>query len=190
MQVRKAATVAVVAAAAVYSGYLIHQSAHPAGTIASSRVASHRPVGNLPGDVAPNFVLKTAGGKTISLASLRGHGVWLNFWATWCPNCRVELPIVEQEHRLYGNKVDILGVDVQESAKTVSLFVSSHGLTYPTVLDTQGGVAAAYGVTGLPTSVFVAPNGVIRAVVTGALQNLATATHYINGIRTPSTAHA
>ncbi len=183
MDFRKATTVGVLAAAVVYSGYLIHQAAHPPGTVTSAGQEHHATVGDLPGDVAPNFVLKTPAGKTVELSSLRGHGVWLNFWATWCPNCKVELPIVEQEHKIFGNQVQIIGVDVQESAQTVAKFSAERGLTYPMVLDSQGGVAAAYGVTALPTSVFIGPNGVIRAVYTGAMSNLAMATHYLNAIR-------
>ncbi|NMP24005.1 TlpA family protein disulfide reductase [Sulfobacillus harzensis] len=180
MQARKVATGVVLAAAVAYSGFVIHQAVKPASP--ASSIGHTVAVGNLPGDEAPNFVLKTPTGKTISLASLRGHGVWLNFWATWCPNCKVELPIVEQEHKIYGNRVAIVGVDVQESAATVSHYAAAHGLTYSMALDVHGGVAAAYGVTGLPTSVFIGPHGHIRAVVTGAIENLNLANQYLERV--------
>lgn len=180
MQVRKWVTGAVVALAVVYSGFLIRQSLKP--TNVQSQAADSATLGNLPGDQAPNFVLKTPSGKTVSLATFRGKGVWLNFWATWCPNCKVELPIVEQEHKLYGGRVAIIGVDVQESAERVQTYARAHGLTYPMALDSGGGVAAAYGVTGLPTSVFIGPHGRIRAVYTGAIESLGLASQYLNRI--------
>lgn len=181
MKTRQWVTGVVVVLALAYSGFLIHQSLKPPGRAVTG--ASHEtPVGNLPGDQAPNFVLKTPSGKTVSLASYRGRGVWLNFWATWCPNCKVELPIVEQEHKLYGNRVAIIGVDVQQSSAVVSRYAAAHGLTYLMALDTQGGVAAAYGVTGLPTSVFIGPHGRIRAVYTGAIENVSLASQYLKRV--------
>lgn len=186
MRLHQWVTYGVVGCAVVYSGFLIHQSIHPAGTVTQS-VSVRATVGNLPGEVAPNFSLKTVTGQTVTLASLRGHGVWLNFWATWCPNCKVELPIVEQEHRLMGNHVAVVGVDVQESAAIVGQFAQRFHLTYPIVLDSQGGVAAAYGVTGLPTSVFIAPDGVIQAVYPGAITSTATASRYLDHIQRSGT---
>lgn len=183
MDVRKVATWTVVGLAVVYSGFLVHRSlgVQHAAAGGQSRL-QHAQSGFLPGEVAPSFTLKTTTGKTITLASLRGRGVWLNFWATWCPHCKQELPIVEQEQRLYGQKIDIVGVDVQESQAQVQQFAHSLGLTYPIALDSQGGVAASYGIHGLPTQVFVAPNGVIKAVYEGAFQNAGQALHYLKQI--------
>ncbi len=183
MDVRKVATWTVVGLAVVYSGFLVHRSIGvPHATAGGQSRLQHAQVGFLPGDVAPSFTLQTTAGQTVTLASLRGHGVWLNFWATWCPHCKQELPIVEQEQRVYGNKVDIVGVDVQESRAKVQQFAQSLGLTYPIALDSQGSVAANYGINGLPTQVFIAPNGVIKAVYEGAFQNPSQALHYLKQI--------
>ena len=184
--IRKFMTTAVVGLAAVYAGYLVSRTVHPPVVSTAMKGTKTVPVGLHPGDMAPNFTLVTATGRSVTLSSLRGRGVWLNFWATWCPYCQAELPIVEQEQRVYGAHVDIIGVDVQESAGTVKKFAQRHGLTYPMALDSEGAMSAAYGVTGLPTSFFIASNGKIAAVYTGSLQNISTADQYLSQVIKPS----
>lgn len=180
MQWRKIATGVVLAAAVVYAGVLVHQSL-PSHRVAADS-APHQVVGTLPGDQAPNFMLTTLNGKSITLASLKGHGVWLNFWATWCPNCRQELALLEYEQKAYGGKVTIVGVDLEQSQGKVASFVAQRGLTYPIALDSHGSVSAAYGIKGLPTSVFIGPNGTVKAVVTGAVLSQDVAHQYVRKI--------
>ncbi len=184
MRWRSVATGAVLAAAVVYSGYLVRQSIH-ADRTAQPKVVGQRTTvteGYLPGDMAPNFSLTATDGQTISLASLRGHPVWLNFWATWCPHCRQELALIEKEHQRYGTGLIIVGIDMEQSRAQVQAFVRARGLTYPTLLDTQGSVSAAFNVHGLPTSVFIAPNGIIKAVRAGAVTSPLEAQAYIDQI--------
>lgn len=183
MHLRKVGTAVVVAAALVYSGFLIQQSIRSGHNAASNPAAlSHATIGTLPGDVAPNFTLATVSGKTIALSSLRGRGVWLNFWATWCPHCKQELAILEQEQKLNGTQVAIIGVDMQQSKSLVQPFAAARGLTYPIALDTTGSVSAEFGINALPTSVFIKPDGTIDAVYEGAMENMAMATRYLNQI--------
>ena len=139
-------------------------------------------VGSLPGDQAPNFTLTALNGKPVTLSALKGHGVWLNFWATWCPHCRQELALIEHEKKLYGSQVAIVGVDLEQNRGVVASFAHARGLTYPVVLDYQGSVSAAYGVKGLPTSVFISPNGTIKAVITGAVPSSEVAAPYLRSI--------
>ncbi len=111
---------------------------------------------------APDFALPTGEGTRIQLASLRGKVVLLNFWATWCPPCRAEMPVLESAYRRYGDDgFVVLAVDVGETAEQVRAFREEFGITFPTVLD-PGPVADAYGVLGIPTSFFLDREGVVR----------------------------
>lgn len=182
MKWRTAATGVVVAAAVAYSGFLVRQSVHAHKASATPTVASKGGAqeGYLPGDIAPNFSLVTTKGTKVSLASLHGHAVWLNFWATWCPHCRQELALLEKEHQQHGSQLVIVGVDMEQSRSKVQTFAAARGLTYPVALDVQGSVSAAYNVHGLPTSVFIAPDGTIKAVRAGAITSPTLAQHYLN----------
>ncbi|MCY0864784.1 MAG: redoxin domain-containing protein [Sulfobacillus sp.] len=176
---RQVLTMVVLAGALVYAGYLIGhrvrtatEKTPPVATAAASTTST---VGVAPGDIAPNFTLTTSTGQTVTLSQLRGHPVWLNFWATWCPYCNKEIPIVEQEAVTHQGQLDVVGVDVEESASKVNTFMTAHHMTYPVVLDSQGAVSASYGVTGLPTSVFIRPDGRVGALYTGAILSVSQA---------------
>src|SRR5688500_9972938 len=124
------------------------------------------------GSVAPNFDLEVVGwSERLSLSSLRGKPVWVNFWATWCPPCREEMPEVQrlyEQHRERG--LEIVGVDVQESAARVTDFTRELGLTFRFVLDPDGSVVDRYYVSGLPSHFFVDREGVIQAIHVGGLR--------------------
>jgi peroxiredoxin len=128
------------------------------------------PTGIQPGQVAPDFTLTTPDGTSITLSQLRGQAVVLNFWATWCPVCRRELPEIEAAYQKYREQgVVILGVDQQESPDEVAEFMAQNGLNYPTVIDPQGEVGKTYQVIGIPTAVFIDAQGVVRARHIGPL---------------------
>lgn len=121
------------------------------------------------GHPAPDFTLQAPGGGEVRLSDLRGKPVVVNFWATWCPPCRAEIPALEQAHRDFGGDVVILGVDVQESEATVEAFMGEFGMSYPVALDPNAAVARGYQVRAYPTTVFVDSRGVIRHIFTGPL---------------------
>ncbi len=121
------------------------------------------------GHPAPPFSLPELGGGTVSLAGLLGRPVLLNFWATWCPDCRAEMPALARFRAQVGAQVEVVGVDVHESTSLVSLFAGQNGLGWPILLDGQGLVTADYGVYYLPTSFFLDARGVIRRVYTGPM---------------------
>lgn len=131
-------------------------------------VARTRGVGVALGDVAPTFTLHTLAGKTVSLASLRGRPVDLDFFTTFCQACRDEAPALEAVHQALGAKAAVIGVDLrlsEASTESVRQFVQEFGVTYPVALDRSGKVSDAYLVNSIPTSVFIGPQGHIRAVV-------------------------
>lgn len=121
-----------------------------------------------PGQAAPDFVLETAAGERLQLADLRGRPVVLNFWATWCPPCRAEMPDLEA---LYAKGREqglvVVGINLQESGVSVKAFQERHGLTFPLALDTEGAVTKAYGVIPLPTTYFVDRQGRVTARLQG-----------------------
>lgn len=129
------------------------------------------PAGPSVGIAASDFVLTDAvTGKQVSLASLRGKPVWLNFWASWCEGCKDEMPLIEKLYAKYRNEgLQVVGVNVQEKPDTVRDFISSNGFGWTFLLDSDGRVTDLYFVNGLPYQVFVGPDGVIKALYPGVL---------------------
>jgi len=109
---------------------------------------------------APDFSLPTLEGQTVTLSALRGQVVFLNFWATWCPPCREEMPSIERLHRAFKDQgLVVLAVDVDEGAGVVARFVKDFRLSFPVLLDTGSAVTPRYGVVGLPTTILVDRRG-------------------------------
>jgi thiol-disulfide isomerase/thioredoxin len=123
------------------------------------------------GALAPDFRLMDASsGAPVSLSSLRGKPVWINFWASWCPGCKDEMPAIEKVYqRHHASGFQVLGINVQESRDTALSFVSSGNFHWTFLLDSDGRTADLYYVNGLPYHVFIAPNGTIKAIYPGIL---------------------
>ncbi len=115
--------------------------------------------------------------RTISLAQLRGRRVVVNFWASWCVPCRKEAPLLEAAYRRLGDRIAFLGVDTNDTRSAALAFLRQFGVTYPSVFDPHGTAAVSYGLFGLPTTVFIAPDGHILERRVGELsaQDLAAA---------------
>lgn len=129
---------------------------------------SSRPPAPQTGFAAPDFTLETHGGETVSLADLRGQVVLVNFWATWCPPCRAEMPAIQQVYEAYRDQgFTVLAVDVQENEAQVATFVRESGLSFPILFDRDGSVSARYQVRAMPSTFFVDQNGVIQEVTLG-----------------------
>ncbi|MGE5602139.1 MAG: redoxin domain-containing protein [Nitrososphaerales archaeon] len=121
---------------------------------------------------APDFALEGLDGKTVSLADLRGKVVLLNFWATWCPPCKAEMPDLDALQREYGASRDfvVVGVNVGEDLATVKPFVAKNGLSFPIVLDHSGRVTTQlFGVRPLPTTYIIDREGFIRDAWNGQI---------------------
>jgi peroxiredoxin len=121
----------------------------------------------LPGYRAPEFSLTTTIGEVVSLSDYAGRPVVLNFWATWCPPCRAEIPHFQESSVKYNGSAVILGVDQGEPLPIVSDFGSALGVTYPLLLDSDNAVNREYSVSALPTTVFIDGDGIVREVYSG-----------------------
>jgi cytochrome c biogenesis protein CcmG/thiol:disulfide interchange protein DsbE len=110
---------------------------------------------------APAFTLDLLEGEgEVSLASLRGKAVVLNFWASWCEPCKEESPRLESAWKRYRDQgVVFVGIDVNDFEGDARRFVERYGLTYPILHDGQGSTVGRYGVTGFPETWFVGRNG-------------------------------
>ncbi len=132
------------------------------------------------GSQAPEIELKDLKGETVRLTDFRGKPVLVNFWATWCAPCRVEMPIMEKKYRAHKESETfvILAVDVKDDSgvDAVRNFLGELSLTFPILLDSDGRAETAYNVLGLPTSFFIDRRGVIRASRVGAMSE-----QYIDG---------
>ncbi len=120
---------------------------------------------------APDFSLPAPDGRgTLRLSDFRGRYVLVNFWATWCPPCRAELPDLAAYYADHAAEGFVLiGVNEQEPPETVSGYLAAQRLNFPVALDMEGVVMADYGVTGLPSSFLINPAGQIVQMWTGMI---------------------
>ncbi len=122
------------------------------------------------GRAAPDFSLKDLDGNTVRLRDLRGEAVVLNFWATWCGPCRVEMSDIQKIHERYGEQgVTVIGIDLDETVADVREYVDAGGFTWTFVIDNTGSVARDYRVDVIPTSFFIDGDGTIRSIAMGAM---------------------
>jgi peroxiredoxin len=143
--------------------------------IATSRVPAEealargdRPPSPQAGFAAPDFTLERRDGETISLSDLHGQVVLVNFWATWCPPCRAEMPAIQGVYDAYRDQgFVVLAVDVGEGDAQVAAFADEQGLTFPILMDREGTVSHRYQVRAMPSTFFVDQAGVIQEVTLG-----------------------
>ncbi|MCL2316281.1 MAG: TlpA family protein disulfide reductase [Actinomycetia bacterium] len=127
------------------------------------------------GALAPDFAAAAIDGTSVRLSDLRGEPVWLLFGATWCTSCRAEAADVQALSQAYEGRVHVLAVYVQEDQPTVSAYAQRTGLTYPQVVDPNGGITSAFAVTATPTHFFLDAGGVIRQMAMGSVDRQSTA---------------
>jgi peroxiredoxin len=120
------------------------------------------------GAKAPDFELKTLAGDTVKLSDLKGKKVMLNFWATWCPPCKAEMPAMEEFHKEAGDDVVILAVNIDPHLD-VKAFVDENGITFPIPLDAEDKVNETYQVLSIPTTYFIDTKGNIGNKYIGAM---------------------
>lgn len=134
---------------------------------APSRLETPAPIVGAP---APDFSLETTSGETVRLSDLQGQVVLLNFWATWCGPCEVEMPALQSRYEALKDRgLIILGVDNAEPLETVREFGERLGLTFPLLLDPKADVQQLYRVRGYPTTLIVGVDGRIEVLHIGVL---------------------
>ena len=115
------------------------------------------------GDIAPNFNLESLDGQKIELNHYQGKTVLLVFGATWCPNCRKEVPELKEAAKRYKDKgLRVVYIDVQESGRKVRAFAKKYGIQYAVLLDPKGDVARKYHVHGIPLNLVIGPDRKIK----------------------------
>lgn len=118
---------------------------------------------------APPFTRPLFGGGELALSDRGGRPVVINFWASWCPPCRDEAPILESLWRKHRNDVLFVGVNIQDAEGDARAYLEEFGITYPNVLDADGTVTVDYGVVGLPVTFFVNEDGIVARRWVGAV---------------------
>lgn len=151
------------------------EAAPAAGTtpdeVSAAATFSAVSVGPQVGHPAADFTLESVDGADVTLSSLQGKAVVIAFWATWCQYCREELPrIAELYEEVHDDGLEVLAVNVREEPERVAAYAAELDLPYPVLMDRRGEVATRYRVRGLPTTVFVDPEGDVQRVHLGTLE--------------------
>jgi cytochrome c biogenesis protein CcmG/thiol:disulfide interchange protein DsbE len=120
---------------------------------------------------APDFTITTFEGPKLSLSDLKGKPVVINFWASWCPPCREEAPLLERTWRAYKDRgVVFIGIDLQDKLEHALAYIREFNVTYPNGPDPTGEISINYGVSGLPVTFFISKNGEIVRRWVGAIE--------------------
>ena len=126
------------------------------------------------GNRAIDFQVTALDGKAVKLSDYRGKPVLLNFWATWCGPCRYEVPFLDQINSAYTSQgLVMMPVDIGENSTTIQNFMTSLNVTLPALMDANQTVSKIYSLTGIPTTLMIDKDGVIRFKLIGAFQDKA-----------------
>jgi thiol-disulfide isomerase/thioredoxin len=137
----------------------------PAGTLAG---ADNSATGTSPGDVAPNFRLQLSDDQGLYLSDLGNRPILINFWATWCGPCRLEMPEIVH-HATANTELLVIAINVQEQLSPIKAFAEDFNMTMPVVQDTDGEIRDLYQVRGMPTSIFIDREGKVSTYWEGVL---------------------
>ena len=121
---------------------------------------------------APDFTVQNTGGNDVRLSDMEGLPVVINFWASWCPPCRIEMPHFEEAYREMGTEVKFMMVNLiggSETRERADEFIEREGLTFPVYYDMTGEAARQYSIRAIPTTIFVDAEGYLAGSATGML---------------------
>jgi len=135
------------------------------------RVGQMAPELSVPLQDGSTYQLTDLDGRPVRLADLRGKAVWINFWASWCPPCQSETPVIRDLAERYADRgLVVIGISVQEtSLSDIRTYATRYQLGYTIAADLSGNIFRLYHPPGLPTQVFVGPEGAIRSIVLAPL---------------------
>ena len=145
-------------------GIIMWQGLRPSSDVASqnTQIAIGQP--------APQFQAPDLEGHNTSLADYEGDVIVLNFWATWCPPCRAEMPGIQSVYDMYqGEGLTVLAVNARENVPVVAAFQEQFGVTFPILVDEQGQVMNLYQAHSLPTTIIVDRDGVVQHIQNGSI---------------------
>ncbi len=143
--------------------------------LAAGQAASGAPTYPLAGHPAADFTLSTwtwdgSPSQTIHLAAFKGHPIIINFWASWCDACRAEEPVLEAAWRKYqAQGMVFIGVAFEDRQQPGTDFLRQYGVTFPSGPDPTGAIAVAYGIVGVPETIFIDRHGTVVSKINGAL---------------------
>ena len=122
---------------------------------------------------APNFTVQDTAGKQVALHDLVGKPVIVNFWASWCPPCKAEMPDFEAAYKEHGDTIQFMMVNMtdggRETVATAEQFIKGQGYTFPVYFDTEQEAAITYGVSAIPTTYFINAQGNLVSYAAGAI---------------------
>jgi peroxiredoxin len=148
---------------------IVWPTTNPSSSLADGNNGSPAPFA---GERAPDFEFLDIHGEAVSLSDLQGKVVFLNFWATWCGPCRIEMPILQDRYERFGDQgFEILAVSFEASLEDVLDFQQELGLSFPIMIDMDEAVQDLYRIRGFPTSVVVRRDGIIHTVHFGSISN-------------------
>ncbi|MGI8642816.1 MAG: TlpA family protein disulfide reductase [Thermomicrobiales bacterium] len=131
------------------------------------------------GDVAPELLMIGPEGAPVRLSDFRGQPVWVNFWGSWCPPCRAELPDVQAAYEeLAPRGVVLIALSIDQSRASATEYARANGGTFPVYnVPSRALIAEEYDLRNVPTHMFIDDHGVIRAMVAGSLSGGAALAH-------------
>ena len=122
-----------------------------------------------PANIAPDFTMLDMEGNEVTLASFFGKPIVLNFWASWCGPCKMEMPEIQKFYEKYGEEIHFLLVSVDESLDAAKTLISDSGYTFPVYFDTTSVGAYTYGASSIPLTFFIDAEGNLTAYYMGAM---------------------
>lgn len=145
----------------------VRSGGRPGGLIVNTKFGEV-PVKERP---ARDFTLQLFEARPLNLSELRGKVVMVDFWASWCPPCRQEAPVLAKVYREYrGRNVEFVGVSIWDSEEGAREYIRRYGITYPNGLDEKGAIAIDYGITGIPEKYFIDRDGVLLKKLIGPMK--------------------
>lgn len=152
---------------AAYIGYVVLSETYGESTLDTTTTSSAI------GQPVPNFTVTDVSGKSVSLKDFLGKPVVINFWASWCPPCKGEMPYFQKAYETYGSEITFLMVDLtdgtRETEAAARRYIAEQGYTFPFYFDHQSRTASSWGIASIPSSYFVDQDGNLAALQIGAL---------------------